>query len=567
MEVSLEDMIAASPPRRQRGGGAESPPPAELPAAAASSGRERRPQRAAAAKARNMFAPLTNEAEMVDEDEYQMPSSPASSSSAPSPKAAAPRGKKTGKKAAKKAAKKAPARKNGGKKTSSGKPRAPRGEKLRQDAAAAAAAAAASAAAAANAPSGLVRKGKEAIAAADAERKAATEKLRQLSESGKTYVSPLSDLKDGEHGVAKAPYYSAERAAAARKLPSVAKDACGAVTSGWPEDTRRADAQLTAKQRERRGPSTRTWCSREENKVGVDRPNPPDVDKPTRGDFQLPAPTQPTAKQKRAVVLRVRFVDQTADAGGVMGAAAPVPGKKTWADVRRAFSKLSKAALLAYNAGVKLVYAHPAQQQLGVALDDGFMYSVLITKTPTAFVPKKNTPGTPEYDAAKAAHDQRAAKVKAARDTYCGGKTLPEAHQEELSDVPLYVLSQALRDVRKAFTSNIGKQQAQRARGEQVKPFTVSQKDPRKRSSHTFCLPAEYIRASHVERPELYRRSSKAEAKRQAKGETSSLGAHLARQPRRRKWTQLSLPSTFAGSGKRHERAIVYLTRCADLAK
>ena len=380
IEVSLKDMIAASPPRRQRGGGAVSPPPAELPAAAASSGRERRPQRAAAAEARNMFAPLTTDAEMVDEDEYQMPSSPASSSSAPSPKAAAPRGKKAAKKAtkkaAKKAAKKAPARKGGGKKTSSGKPRAPRGEKLRQDAAAAAAAAAASAAAAANAPSGLVRKGKEAIAAADAERKAATEKLRQLSESGKTYVSPLSDLKDGEHGVAKAPYYSAERAAAARKLPSVAKDACGAVTSGWPEDRRRADAQLTAKQRERRGPSTRTWCSREEKEVGVDRPN---ADKPTCGDFQLPAPTQPKAKQKRAVALRVRFVDQTADAGGVMGAAAPVPGKKTRADVRRAFSKLSRAALLAYNAGVKLVYAHPAQQQLGVALDDGFMYSVLIT--------------------------------------------------------------------------------------------------------------------------------------------------------------------------------------------
>ena len=480
-----------------------------------------------------------------------MPSSPSSSASAQ------PRRKKAG---TKKPAPKA-----------SGKPRAELGERLRLDAAAAAAAAAASAAAAAQAPPGPARERKKAIAAADAERAAATAKLKQLSDDKVPYLSPLAPLKNNEHGVTKAPYYSATRGAAAHKLPSVAADACGPVTSGWPADRRRKAAQLTAAQRARRGESTSTWSSREEKDVGLEDEEQP-ASKPKRSDFALPAEERPVEKQKRAMSLRVRFVHQTKDADGVHGAAAPAPGKKTRRDVRAGFELHSKAAQLAYNAFVKYIYALPAAARRSASQRHGFVYAVLVTESPTPFKFKCEcegqcgcaVAGNPAYDDAKAKYDAARAEVKAARNTHFGGKTLLETHPE-LRNVHRSVITQALRDVAKAFKSNYAKQDAQAARREQVKPFIVAQKDPRKRSSRTFCLPAEYIKAKHVLRPDLY---NALEAKRAAGGKPpSKLRAHWAAQPRRRQWTKLELPPVFSGGRSQGEPTVVYLTRCADLKK
>jgi hypothetical protein len=100
--------------------------------------------------------------------------------------------------------------------------------------------------------------------------------------------------------------------------------------------------------------------------------------------------------------------------------------------------------------------------------------------------------------------------------------------------------------------------------------FRVKLKNARNRSSHTFYVLADAITATHVERPELYRRPSKAEATRQQEGQISGREAFRAAQPRARKWTKLELPAPFcggrAGRGPR-QRAVVYLTRCADLDK
>ena len=171
---------------------------------------------------------------------------------------------------------------------------------------------------------------------------------------------------------------------------------------------------------------------------------------------------------------------------------------------------------------------------------------------------------SPEYATKKAQFDAEAALVQPLRDKYYGGKSLLEA-EPWLQKVHSNVLTQALRDVAKAFKSNFAKLRAQKARGaKKVKPFRVHMKDPRKRSSHTFYVLADQIKATHVPRPDLY---NVAEAKRSAAGQPpSGLRAHRSRQLReRRQWTKLELPALFSGQTKK--RTVVYLTRCADLDK
>ena len=577
MAVDVAELLDAaakhiSPPRSRRG--AALPPPAPAPAAAAASPDRAptgRPRRKAAVAARNAFAALAVD-EVDEAEEWRgdaVPSPSSSSSDASSPRRAAPR--------AKKPARRATAPKAGGgikKKTaSSAKPRAKRGERLEREADAAAATAAASAAAAAAAPAGLVRNGMDlkAIAEADAERATALRKLRDLSRGGHTYISTLKKLKAGEHGVAKAPYYSAARAAAARALPSVAQMHVG-ITSikGWLADRRRSPViRVAASRRARCGPLTpkggRTWCSRLEKKVGVNQPPQPwHSAKPWRARLNLPEQPRETEKQMRAVSRRVRFVDQTADADGVMGAAAPAPGKKTRADVRRGFELNGKAAAFVYSEAVKFVYSHPAGEQGRVALQDGFMNKVFIVGKPDPFG-RKATRDSAEYKKQKAAFDAEAQRVKDARAKYLGGRSLLDAHPW-LRQAQSNVLTQALRDVSKAFKSNFDKQKAQRARGEPVKPFRVGLKDLRKPSSHTFYVLADRITATHVPRPDLY---NAAEAKRRAEGKPASgQRAHRQRQLReRRKWTRLEMSKNFCADNNNGKPVVVYLTRCAELTK
>jgi len=520
--------------------------------------------------ARNRFAPLSEDTEMeeVEEEGYATPLSPASAAQSPAPSPSPPSKKAPKKKKA------APAR-GAKKKASSGKPRKKRGEGHREDVAAAAAAAAISASEAARMPAGLVRDGASAIAKADAERKAATEKLERLSAAGETYVFRLRRLKEGEHGVAKAPYHTPARGAAARTLPSVAEGHTSVTSDDWPENRRRPDSQRTANQRARREPfvpgskAGRTWCSRVEEKAGVNQPPLPSSAKSCRERLALPEQPSPTEKQKRAVSLRVRFVDQTADAGGVMGAAPPAPGNKTRADVRRAFTLAGRGQAYVYSEAVKIVYSQPEGEQGKMALSHGLLNKVMIVKKGHAFSCKDEKDSL-EYIEKKASFDAEAAKVQALRDQFYNGKSLLDFHaavekKPWLHTVFSNVLTQALRDVSKAFKSNFAKLQAQKARGaKKVRPFRVKQKDPRKRSSHTFYVLANSIKATHVPRPDLY---NVAEAKRSAAGKPpSGLQAHRARQKReRRQWTRLELPPLFSGQTK--QRTVVYLTRCADLDK
>ena len=513
-----------------------------------------------------MFAPLSDDKEM--EEEYVPPSTTSSasrsSSSSPAPSPSpSPRGKKSKKK--QKAA--------GGskKKAGSGKPRKKRGEGHREDVAAAAAAAAISAAEAARMPAGLVRDGLDAIAKADAERKAATEKLERLSAANVPYVFQLRRLKEGEHGVAKAPYYSPARGAVARTLPSVAEGHTSVTSDDWAENRRRDDARRTASQRARRAPfvpgskAGRTWCSRVEEKAGVNQPPPPSSAKSWRERLGLPEQPRPTEKQKRAVSLRVRFVDQTADAEGVMGAAPPAPGNKTRADVRRGFSLAGRGQACVYSEAVKIVYSLPEGEQGKLALNHGLLNKALIVKKSYAFR-CKDEKGSPEYFSKKSQFDAEAALVQPLRDKFYGGKSLLEA-EPWLQKVHSNVLTQALRDVAKAFKSNFAKLRAQKARGaKKVKPFRVHMKDPRKPSSHTFYVLADNIKATHVPRPDLY---NVAEAKRAAANKPpSKLRDHRARQLReRRQWTRLELPAKFCGQTTVKQRTVVYLTRCADLDK
>ena len=291
--------------------------------------------------ARNRFAPLSEDTEMeeVEEEGYATPSSPATAAQSPSPSPSPPSKKAPKKKKA------APAR-GAKKKASSGKPRKKRGEGHREDVAA-------------------------------AERKAATEKLERLSAAGETYVFRLRRLKEGEHGVAKAPYHIPARGAAARTLPSVAEGHTSVTSDDWPENRRRPDSQRTANQRARREPfvpgskAGRTWCSRVEEKAGVNQRPLPSSAKSCRERLALPEQPRPTEKQKRAVSLRVRFVDQTADAGGIMGAAPPAPGNKTRADVRRAFTLAGRGQAYVYSEAVKIVYSQPEGEQGKMALSYG----------------------------------------------------------------------------------------------------------------------------------------------------------------------------------------------------
>ena len=572
VEVDMEELAEASSPRSSRSDDASppgSPAPAPAPAIAPAPSHERPPRRAAALKASIGFAALAEEAE-DEEAEHFVAGSPSASEDEDMEEEASPRP------AAKKKAPKQPSA-SGKKETAAkpgAKPRAKPGEKL-QKAAADAAAAAAKSAKEAKAE-GLLQDNafRMEIAKKDAERAADTDKIAALQRTKVKHVKPLKELKPGQHGVAKAPWFSEARGMAARTLPSVATDACGAPRVGWAADLRRDPAQLTQPQRDRRGASTGTWVSREEKDVGLKPPPPPlppqqppaPQQPPWRTRFNLPEAKRPKQKQKRAVLLRVRFVDQTPDSNGVVGAAAPRPGYAKRGDVRRAFLRHGAAQRLVWNEVVKLLNWLPDDKSRGqLALDYALVQRMLITKKPHKFKTKADV-GTPEYDTAKKAYDDLAAKVEAVRDKHFKGKSLPALYPKELGGISVSVLNQAVRDVSKAYKSNFAKQAAQRARGETPKPFRVKKKDPHKRSSNTFYVLAADIKASHVERPDLYRRPSKKEAARLKAGEESKLQKHRDAQPRKRQWTKLELPVAFLG-GVGRGLAVVYLTRCADLRK
>jgi hypothetical protein len=204
----------------------------------------------------------------------------------------------------------------------------------------------------------------------------------------------------------------------------------------------------------------------------VNQPPPPSSAKSWRERLGLPEQPRPTEKQKRAVSLRVRFVDQTADTEGVMGAAAPAPGNKTRADVRRGFSLAGRGQACVYNEAVKIVYSLPEGEQGKMALNHGLLNKVLIAKKSLAFS-CKDEKDSPEYATKKAQFDAAAALVQPLRDKYYGGKSLLEA-EPWLQKVHGNVLTQALRDVAKAFKSNFAKLRAQKARGaKKVRPFRV----------------------------------------------------------------------------------------------
>jgi hypothetical protein len=206
-------------------------------------------------------------------------------------------------------------------------------------------------------------------------------------------------------------------------MPSVAEGHTSVTSNDWPENRRRPDSQRTANQLARREPivpgstAGRTWCSRVEEKAGVNQPPPPSSTKSWRERLDLPEQPRPTKKQKRAVSLRVRFVDQTANAEGVVGGAAPAPGKKTRADVRRGCTLAGQAAACAYSKGVSIVYSLPEEEQGRMALNHGLLNKVLITKKPAAFS-CKDAVDSPEYTKKKADFDAEAALVQALRDKH-----------------------------------------------------------------------------------------------------------------------------------------------------
>ena len=586
MDVDLGTLLAASPPRRRHAAKtsppapppAASPKPSPPPAAAGASGRRQQPPRQGK-EATNRYAEL--EAEGGDDEEEEVfapPASPSSSSeSSSSDSAPRPVGKKKAatqqaakKPAPKKPAKQAPHKKGGSPKKAAGskKPRAKKGEKLRQSAADAAAAAEADAAA----PELSNAEKRAAIG----ERRDASAKLRDLEAAGTPYVRPLSQNKEGQYGVPKAPWWTPERGAAAGTLPSVASDDMGDLREGWlgdrDGDGRRDPAQRTKRQLARRGPPTDTWCSRSEQDTGPPPQQPQQPEKSWRERLDLPEQERPTEYRQRAVSLRVRFVAQTPDEAGVMGAAEPEEGKKTRGETRGAFELHGEGARVVRNAYIKIINSVPAGAQrhsLAKGNAYSFMQRVLLTEKFHAFSCKAAR-DTAKYKEEKQKYDKMLADVEAMRVKYFGckadgkGKSLLDVH-DWLRNVYSNVLLQAVRDVGKAYKSNLAKQKLQEERGERVVPFELKPVAKNKRSSHTFYVQAAQITARHVPRPDLYRHPSKKEAARRAAGRESGLEAHRAEQKRALTWTELTLPAVFCGDDNRLHKTVVYLTRCADL--
>ena len=507
MDVDVGELVAASSPRRRRA--AASPPPASPspspkpapkpalpPAAAAASGAWRQQPPRAGKKLQNPYAVLDAESDGEEEEYAPPPSSPSSSSDSalrPVSKKQAAKGQAAKEQAAKKRATKKRAASGGAKpkKTAGSKPRAKKGDALRKSAAEAAADAAADAAA--------PHLSDAEKAAAKTARSKAAAKLRELSESGVPHVKPLAPNKPGVFGVPKAPFFSDERGEAAHTLPSVATDAMGAVRDGWPADRRRDDKQLTSAQRDedRRGESMPTWCSRSEQDAGPPPKPPQQNQKPWRECLDLPEQDRPTGKQKRAVVLRVRFVDQTADAAGVVGAAEPAAGNKTRRDVRRAFDSHGEAQRLVWNEYVKFINSVDTEAERN-SLAKGNAYSIvnkaLLVQKPEPFSCKAE-PDSDEYKKKKKLYDDKAAAAQAVRDKYLGGQSLLDVHPS-LRDVHSSVLTAALRDVGKAYDSNLAKQKAQRERGERVVPFTLSLKRPPESETPSGLTPAPRLSAA-----------------------------------------------------------------------
>ena len=245
---------------------------------------------------------------------------------------------------------------------------------------------------------------------------------------------------------ARAPWFTAARSNAARLLPRVDGRDPAPLAAGWPA-------------------GVSSWSSRTVRPLApVAHPNP------YRLLFDLPSSEQPTEAIKRAIKMRVRFLD----GDGVTAKA-----------VRRSFNDHGGGVRYLWNAMTRWINKQPGNLR------------------PVCFgenVLKKFV--------SEGGHAINDAERKRKREEI-------EARNEELGLVPPNVFARApwltklnsqvrqqvARDLKKANAAGKAKQDAQRARGASVKKFTIGEKKKADPSAWTFCLPAQAIAATHVRRP------------------------------------------------------------------
>jgi hypothetical protein len=292
-----------------------------------------------------------------------------------------------------------------------------------------------------------------------------------------------------------APWFTVAHGQGARLLPRVDGSGSARVADGWP-------ARISS------------WASRSVRSL-----TPVEHANPYRVLFDLPASDLPKDTIKRAIRMRLRFLD----GNGV-----------TAKSVRRAFNDHGGGARYLWNAMTRWINKQPESLR-------SMCFGENVLKK---FVS--------EGGHAISDEDRKRKREEI------------EAHNEELGLVPpdvfvrapwlaklnAQVRQQVARDLKKANAAGKAKQAAQRARGATVKKFTIGQKKKADPSAWTFCLPAQAIAATHVRRPTT---------------KNSSPPLRIAM------WTKLVLPRNFNGvyvpGSRKQPPGVVYLAGRAPLSE
>jgi hypothetical protein len=257
---------------------------------------------------------------------------------------------------------------------------------------------------------------------------------------------------------------------------------------------------------------------------------------PTSNRFRplldLPTCDPPTELIKRAITVRIRFLDF--DGGTAKG-------------VRRSLNNHGGASMFLWNAAVKHIYSLPEEQRAAAFNSDllckRFINEKLYAAKPLLQLPEE------DYETFAIRKRKRDAKDANVASISIGSFTQQHSW---LRSLDASVRQQAFRDLVKANKAGWAKVKAQKARKERVVQFKINCKQRSSPSAYTFCLPAQHIKAEHVLRP--------------------TLGPAVAGQPqpapKPRTWTKLTLPAAFGGvmgRGKNHRGGVLYLTQRAPL--
>ena len=306
---------------------------------------------------------------------------------------------------------------------------------------------------------------------------------------------------------AVAPWFTPRRAAFASTLPPVG--APQLVSSSWPV-------------------GVSSWSSRTVKSLPVLLP----TSNRFRPLLDLPTSDPPSELIKRAISVRVRFRDF--DGGTAKG-------------VRRALNDHGGCSMFLWNAAVKYIYSLPEGER-SAAFNVDLLCKRFINEKLYAAKPLLLSPGE-DLDAFAVRKRKRDAKDARVASLSIGSFT---AQHSWLRSLDASVRQQVFRDLVKANKAGWAKIKAQKARHERVVQFKINRKQRSSVSAYTFCLPAQHIKAEHVQRP--------------------TLGPAVAGQPqpaqKPRTWTKLTLPAAFGGviaRGRAHRGAVMYLTQRAPL--